>query len=151
LRVSAAVSDITDLMRSEMNKHNVMLRVEIDDELPFVLADAVQLQQVLLNVIINAIEATRTSKERRLLIAAKLNDNQEVLFTVQDSGVGVEDDKLERLFDPFYSTKHNGIGIGLTISRSIIEAHGGRLWATLNDGPGATVQFTLPAEGARVS
>jgi len=105
----------------------------------------VQLQQVMLNLIINAIEAMTgiSDGSRQLLIGTK-NASDEVLVTVQDSGLGLNRDSLENLFDAFYTTKPDGMGMGLSICRSIVEAHGGRLWADSRDGPGAIFQFTLP-------
>jgi signal transduction histidine kinase len=106
----------------------------------------VQLQQVMLNLIINAVEAMAATREgsRQLLIGTKKDTSDGVLITVQDSGPGLNPDSLDKLFDAFYTTKPDGMGMGLSISRSIVEAHGGRLWAVSHDGPGAIFQFTLP-------
>jgi len=109
------------------------------------LGDRVQLQQVVLNLIMNGIEAasSATGLQRELLISSRQHESDGTLITVRDSGVGLEGQDLEKLFDAFYTTKPQGLGMGLAISRSIVEDHGGRLWATPNDGPGATFQFTL--------
>ena len=115
-----------------------------DDVLP-VLGDRIQLQQVILNLVMNGIEAmdTVTDRPREMLIRSCEHESDQVLVAVQDSGVGIDSQNLEKLFDAFYTTKPQGMGMGLAISRSIVENHGGRLWAVPNDGPGATFQFTL--------
>src|SRR5262249_7997025 len=110
-----------------------------------VLGDRVQLQQVILNLVMNGVEAMAsvTDRPRELLICSCQYESDQVLVAVQDSGVGIAQENLEKIFDAFYTTKLQGMGMGLAISRSIIEDHGGRLWAVLNDGPGTTFQFTL--------
>ena len=109
------------------------------------------MQQVLLNLIMNAIEAMSAVATRpRLLSVATMSDEAGVLVCVRDRGVGLEKDALERVFEPFYTTKPQGMGIGLAISRSIVETHGGLLWATCNRGPGATFKFRLPTARADV-
>ena len=116
--------------------------------------DRVQLQQVVLNLVRNALDAMSAveGRPRELLIRTGRDAGDRVLLTVQDTGVGFQRESADRLFDPFYTTKTSGMGIGLSVSRSIIESHHGRLWATLNDGPGATFSFSIPCEpvGARV-
>ena len=116
-----------------------------DDVFP-VLGDRVQLQQVMLNLVMNAIEAMSSVSERarQLVITIRNVDADHVQVTVQDSGTGLDPNTLGRIFDAFYTTKPGGMGMGLSISRSILQSHGGRLWATSNDGPGATLHFTLP-------
>ena len=120
---------------------------------PLILADRIQLQQVLLNLIINAIEAMSGAGDgpRELLVRSGTDESRRVLVAVRDSGPGLDPQSLEPLFDAFYTTKPHGLGMGLAISRSIIEAHGGRLWATANEGRGATFKFTLPTGGERAS
>src|SRR5262249_7366397 len=117
-----------------------------------ILADRIQIQQVVLNLIHNAIEAISGAGDgpRELLIRSSTDDTPCVLVTVRDSGPGLDPKTLDRLFDPFYTTQPQGMGMGLAISRSIIDAHGGRLWATANDDRGATFQFTLPIGGEDV-
>jgi len=107
----------------------------------------VQLQQVIINLVMNGMEAMAdvTDRPRDLLIRSHLGAPNQVLVTVQDSGIGIEPQNADRLFGSFYTTKPGGMGMGLSISRSIIEAHDGRLWASPNSGPGATFQFTLPS------
>jgi signal transduction histidine kinase len=111
-----------------------------------VLADPVEVQQVLLNLILNAIEAMSavTQRARVLEVATARHGQDAIVVAVRDSGPGLDAQRMERLFDPFYTTKPHGMGMGLAISRSIIDAHGGRLWVVPNEGPGATFQFTLP-------
>ena len=105
-----------------------------------------QLQQVVLNLVMNAIEAMSSVGERarELVITTRNVDADQVQVSVEDSGIGIDPQKLDKIFDPFYTTKPSGMGMGLSISRSILQAHGGRLWATANDGPGTTFHFTLP-------
>jgi len=115
-------------------------------DLPPVLGDRVQLQQVLLNLIMNGIEgmSALVDRPRELSISAQKDELDQVRVTVQDSGIGLDQQGMERIFRAFYTTKPQGMGIGLSISRSIIETHGGRLWAERSERPGATFQFTLP-------
>jgi two-component system, LuxR family, sensor kinase FixL len=124
----------------------VTLRLQLSSGLPAVLADRIQLQQVIINLVINAIDATKpvVDRPRALTIQSKLGEDGLVLVAAQDNGVGIEPDKIDRLFDTFFTSKPDGMGMGLSICRSIIEAHGGRIWASANVGFGATVQFTLP-------
>jgi len=131
-------------------RKGVVLRTELAGDLPFVLGDRVQLQQVLLNLIINGVEAMSSVADRRreLLVYSRLHESNQVLVGVRDSGVGIAPENLKKIFDPFYTTKSQGMGMGLAISRSIVEAHGGRLWATINEDRGATFQFTLPTADA---
>ena len=113
--------------------------------LPAVIGDRVQLQQVVLNLVLNAFDAMRAIEgPRRLELRAEPFDHDTALVSISDSGVGVEPELASRMFDAFFSTKSDGMGMGLAISRSIVEAHGGRLWVSSNDGPGATLRFTLP-------
>ena len=111
-----------------------------------IIGDRVQLQQVIINLIVNSIEAMAAVTERRreLTLTAREHDRDYVLVAVQDSGVGIDPEQLDRVFNPFFTTKSDGMGMGLSICRSIIEAHGGELWASSNDGPGVTFQFTVP-------
>lgn len=133
--------------------HGAELQVEFADQLPCVLADRVQLQQVLLNLILNAIEAMKSVSDRPrvLRVETRQHEPNAVLVTVQDSGVGLRPDGMEQLFETFYTTKPGGLGMGLSISRSIIESFGGRLWAECNDGPGATFKFTLPGDNGKIT
>jgi signal transduction histidine kinase len=123
----------------------VALRTELAGDLPPILGDRVELEQVVLNLIMNAIEAMSAigDRPRELVIRTQSGEVDQVRVAVQDSGIGLDPRSMGRIFDAFYTTKSQGMGMGLAISRSIIEAHGGRLWAVANDGPGATFQFTL--------
>jgi PAS domain S-box-containing protein len=152
--VEAAQLDINDVVREavffargDLLKSQVTLRCELCAELPPVRGDRVQLEQVILNLIINAREAMApvADGQRELVMISQKFAGDGVLVAVRDSGAGVNPQDIDRLFTAFFTTKSKGMGMGLSISRSIIEAHGGRIWAVLNDGPGLTVQFTLPA------
>ena len=127
-------------------KNGVSLQTQLADGLPLIQGDRVQLQQVILNLIINAVEAMSGVSEgpRELLIGTAKDGSSGVLIAVQDSGPGLNPESFDRLFDAFYTTKTGGMGMGLSICRSIVEAHGGRIWASLTAGSGATVQFSLP-------
>jgi PAS domain S-box-containing protein len=148
LEVNGVILEIIEVMRSEAVKHGVSILTELADLLPVVEADRVQLQQVLLNLVVNALEAMGADDEgpKELLISTGKVEPSGALVAVQDSGPGLEALMLERVFASFYTTKPTGFGLGLSICRSIIEAHGGRLWASKNQRRGATFQFTLPGE-----
>jgi PAS domain S-box-containing protein len=150
LEVNGVILEILEVMRSEAVKHGVSILTELADPLPVVEADRVQLQQVLLNLIVNALEAMGADDEgpKELLISTGKVEPSGALVAVQDSGPGLEALMLERVFESFYTTKPTGFGLGLSICRSIIEAHGGRLWASKNQRRGATFQFTLPGAGS---
>ena len=151
LNVNDVIQEVIALAR--MDLHGVALQTDLADSLAEVTADRVQLQQVLLNLTVNAIDAMKpvTDRPRALLIRTRNHDERTVLVAVQDSGVGLDAKQMEQIFETFYTTKPEGLGMGLSICRSIIEGHGGRLWAEPNQGPGATFQFTLPiANGGAV-
>jgi signal transduction histidine kinase len=135
------------LVRGELLKHRVSVRTQLAEGLPPVHGDRVQLQQVMLNLILNAIEAMTSfdSKARNLVVSTELSPAEGLLVGVEDSGPGVAPEDRERIFGSFYTTKASGVGIGLSICRSIIDAHGGRLWANANQPRGAVFRFTLPA------
>jgi PAS domain S-box-containing protein len=146
VNINEIVQEIARLVQIELR--GTVLQMELANELPRVYADGVQLQQVLLNLMMNAHDAMKTVSNRPhvLRIETKSYENDTVLVAVQDSGVGLQPEKIEQLFEPFYTTKPEGLGMGLSISRSIIEGYGGRLWAECNAGPGALFQFTLPVQ-----
>jgi signal transduction histidine kinase len=146
LEVNEAIAELIPLTRGEVMKNNVSVQMQLAEGLPLIQGDRVQLQQVILNLIINAVEAMSGVSEgaRALLIRTGKDASDRVLVAVQDSGPGLNPGSIERLFDSFYTTKPDGMGMGLSICRSIVEAHGGRIWATPNAGPGITVQLTLP-------
>ena len=133
------------LLRNEANRYSIAIRTELAPELPRVMADRVQLQQVSMNVMQNAIEAMKDTGGE-LTVKSERTADGEVLISVSDTGVGLPIENVEQIFDAFFTTKPQGSGMGLTITRSIIEAHGGRLWAAANTGPGATFHFKLPSE-----
>ena len=145
LDLDEVIEEVVILTESEARRNKVVLRKELAADLPPVLGDRVQLQQVLVNLILNAIEAMASveDRERVLLLRTQPDEARQVRVTVQDSGIGFDPQNAERIFNAFHTTKAAGLGMGLSISRSIVESHGGRLWAMLNDGPGATFQFTI--------
>ena len=144
--LNSAAREVIALGLSELQRRRVVLRTELTDDLPFVMGDRVQLQQVILNLVRNAADAMSDvgDRPRQLAIRTERDENDRVRLTVQDAGVGFEPQDAERFFDAFYTSKADGMGIGLSVSRSIIERHHGRLWATPNDGPGATFAFSIP-------
>jgi PAS domain S-box-containing protein len=147
--VRLLVAEVLELVRGELETHQILLHNDIGDALPQVMAERVQLQQVLLNLIMNAIEAmdSVTGGERRLTITSSLDERASVLVTVGDTGSGIDPAHLERVFDPFFTTKSHGMGLGLSICRSIVEAHGGRLWASSQSPRGAVFHLNLPSTG----
>jgi PAS domain S-box-containing protein len=147
LDLNEATREVIALSSSELQRSQVDVRAELADDLPSVTGDRVQLQQVILNLLRNAAEAMDgiDDRPRRVVIRTTESEHDQVRLSVQDVGVGLDAPGLERLFEPFYTTKSDGMGIGLSVSRSIIESHGGRLWATPNDGPGITLAFSIPS------
>jgi PAS domain S-box-containing protein len=141
-----AAREVLALSMNELQRAHVILRTDFPDGLPAINGDRVQLQQVLLNLVLNAADAMREvdNRPRDLLIATALEESDQVRLSVRDSGIGIDPQTLEKVFDSFYTTKSTGMGMGLSISRSIIENHQGRLWAKANEGPGATFAFSLP-------
>ncbi len=146
LNINETVLDTLALTRTEVSQHRASLTTQLSDNVPLVWADRIQLQQVILNLVMNAVEAVSALDHgpRDLLVATAEHESDGVLVTVGDSGSGLDPERLERIFDAFYSTKREGMGMGLAVSRSIIEAHSGRLWAAPNEPRGAVFQFTLP-------
>ena len=153
LSINETISEIILLTTSEIQNNRVSLQMQFADDLPLVLGDRVQLQQVILNLILNAIEAMNgvAPVSRELLVRATVDRSNIVLVAIHDTGSGLGAGKIENLFDAFYTTKHDGMGMGLAISRTIIEAHGGRIWAESNAPRGAIFQFTLPGDPAGAS
>jgi PAS domain S-box-containing protein len=145
--LSEATREVIALSLSELQRNLVVLRHELADNLPTVRGDRVQLQQVILNLLRNASDAMSTIENRpRMLFIKTVLDGEHVRLAVQDSGVGFDPEAVDRLFEPFYTTKHDGMGIGLSVSRSIIEAHRGRLWATRDEALGSTFTFSIPCD-----
>jgi PAS domain S-box-containing protein len=147
--VSVLVSEVLVLVQGELESHQISLRNDVCDRLPEVMAERVQLQQVILNLIINAIEAmsSETGRERHLTISSRVDATASVSIAVEDTGSGIDPAHVDRIFDPFFTTKSNGMGLGLSICRSIIEAHGGRLWALPRSPFGTVFHLTLPSVG----
>jgi signal transduction histidine kinase len=150
--LSDATREVIALSLSELQGNRVALRTELADDLPQVMGDRVQLQQVILNLLRNASDAMSgvEDRPRQMVVRTERDADDCVRTTVRDSGVGIDPQNADRVFEAFYSTKSAGMGMGLSVSRSIIETHHGRLWATPNDGPGTTFSFSLPRvpEGA---
>jgi signal transduction histidine kinase len=146
VELNGAIREVIELTRSEAVKNDVLVQTELADGLPLIQGDRVQLQQVMLNLIVNAVEATSGVSEgsRELLISTRKAETGGVRVAVRDTGPGLTPAALEHLFEPFYTTKPNGLGLGLSICHSIIEAHGGRLWTSANVPRGAVFQLTLP-------
>jgi signal transduction histidine kinase len=147
--VNDLVDEVFGLVRDASRRHQVEIHADLGRDLPRVNADRVQLQQVVLNLVMNAIEATRDVHDgtRRVTVSTRVEDPSQVAVSISDTGPGVREEAIDRLFEPFYTTKPSGMGMGLSVSRSIVESHGGRLLASVNRGPGATFTFTLPATG----
>jgi PAS domain S-box-containing protein len=147
--VSEVIQEMVVLLRSEASRHSVSILTQLAEGLPRVVADWVQLQQVLMNLMLNGIEAMQDAKtERQLTIRSLMAERGQLLISVTDTGAGVPGEQAAQIFNAFFTTKAQGTGMGLSISRSIVESHGGRLWATSNPGRGATFSFTLPTAGA---
>jgi PAS domain S-box-containing protein len=146
LDLNDVVKEVIAFLQREMDSHRVSLRIESAPVLPMIPGDRVQLQQVIINLVVNGIEAMQsvTDRPRELVIRSQPDETGRLLVTVTDSGVGISVENADRLFNAFFTTKSSGMGMGLSICRSIVEAHGGRLWATANVPHGATFQFTLP-------
>jgi signal transduction histidine kinase len=132
------------LLKGEADRYSVVMRAKLAAEIPKIVADRVQLQQVFMNLMLNAIEAMR-GEGGDLTVISEIQDGQ-LQFSVSDTGVGLPVEKIDQIFSAFFTTKPHGSGMGLAISRSIVESHGGRLWAAANGGRGATFHFTLPIQ-----
>ena len=148
LDINDVVREVIALLDGELRRNGVSLGTNLPEDLPPVVVDRVLLQQVILNLMMNAIEAVRAMSDRTRVLRIRTEEqpSDNIAVLVQDSGVGVDPEHSSRMFEAFYTTKVEGLGMGLTISRSIIEAHGGRLWAVANAGPGSTFSFTLPID-----
>jgi PAS domain S-box-containing protein len=146
LDINDVINDVVGLVQREILSHRVRLKLDLDTALNPILGDRVQLQQVIINLVVNSIEAMANvaERQRELMIRAREHNEAHVVVLVRDSGVGIDAEMLDRVFNAFFTTKPDGMGMGLSICRSIIEAHGGALWASANDGPGVTFQFNVP-------
>ena len=144
--INDAIREVLTLLHIELEEHEVLTRATLKEGLPRVLADRVQLQQVIFNLVTNAIEAMSSTAagSRVLRLRSDATETGECIVVVEDSGPGIEPEALKRIFEPFFTSKSKGMGMGLSISRSIVEAHGGRLWVTGNTPTGAVFQFVLP-------
>jgi signal transduction histidine kinase len=145
LDINEVVRDVVALAAGEARRTRASLRTEVAQDLPRVVADRVQLEQVVLNLLINGLDAMDTivDRPREMVITTQREAVDRVHVAIRDSGAGIDPQLAHRLFEAFYTTKPNGMGMGLSISRSIVEQHGGRLWAVPNDGPGTTFHFTV--------
>jgi signal transduction histidine kinase len=145
--INKVIDDVIAMIRPEINIHHVSLRLDLEPSLPPAHGDRVQLQQVVMNLLMNGIQAMDpvTSRRRELRIRSRERRPDQILVSIKDSGVGIELENADRLFNAFFTTKPDGMGLGLWICKSIIEQHGGRIWATRNSGAGSTVEFTLDA------
>lgn len=147
--LNEAAREVIALSLTELQRTRVVLRPDFTEGLPAITGDRIQLQQVILNLLMNASDAMSTvdDRPRQLTIGTRRDEGDSVQLTVKDAGIGLDIDDMDRLFDAFYTTKESGMGIGLAVSRSIIESHQGRLWAVANEGPGATFAFSIPLAG----
>ena len=152
LDLNEAMREVIALSSSDLQRKRVIVRQELADNLPLVNGDRVQLQQVILNLLLNAADAMSDidDRPRDVVVGTKRDEGDRVRVTVRDAGVGFNLENTDKLFEPFYTTKSGGMGIGLSVSRSIVERHHGRLWVERNNGPGATFAFSIPFEPARV-
>jgi C4-dicarboxylate-specific signal transduction histidine kinase len=147
VNLNETVEETISLATRELSQNSVFLETQLAKNLPRVWADRIQLQQVILNLIINACEAlTMVEDEPRKLFVTTASEMERVVLTVRDSGFGIDPQEIEAVFEAFHTTKPGGMGMGLAVSRSIIEGHGGRLWAELNEPRGATFKFTIPSK-----
>ena len=148
VQINRVIEQTAALAERQAANNHVTIRLELSPDLPIVFGDSIQLQQVILNLIVNGIEAmtTVTDRPKMLILRTEPESKCQIRVSVQDSGVGLTEEVKGRLFEPFFTTRSKGMGMGLSISRSIIEAHGGRLWAESNGSGGAIFQFTLPSE-----
>jgi signal transduction histidine kinase len=144
--LNEATQEVIALSLSTLQRNDVIVRAELADDLPPVMGDRIQLQQVILNLLRNAADAMSTVDDgpKVLLVRTERDEGDQVRLSVKDRGIGFTPEAADKIFEWFYTTKTDGMGIGLTVSRSVIEAHHGRLWATPNDGPGSTFSFAIP-------
>jgi C4-dicarboxylate-specific signal transduction histidine kinase len=149
VQLNDVVKETVALTERQISRNSVSVVLDLEPNLPAVLGDRIQLQQVILNLIVNGVEAMSavSGRKRQMLIRSKVQEDNQILVSIEDTGIGVNADDMARLFEPFFTTRSQGIGMGLPISRSIIEAHGGRLWAESTVDQGSVFQFTLPIGG----
>jgi signal transduction histidine kinase len=144
--INQVILEIIALLRNEAQRYSIAIRTDLDKDLPRVMADSLQIQQVIVNLIMNSIDAMKDIVQPRVIsIRSQSAEGQQLTISVSDNGVGLPQQQADKIFDAFFTTKSHGIGLGLRISRTIIESHRGRLWATPNSPAGASFYFTLPA------
>ena len=148
--INEVIGEMAGMLRSEAREHGVSIRTDLKDDLPMTVADRVQLQQVLMNLMLNGIEAMKDTGGV-LTVKSQLGEDGQIEISVNDTGPGLPVGKADQIFDAFFTTKPQGSGMGLAISKSIVESHGGRIWANGNGGRGATFHFTLPAAPAETN
>jgi signal transduction histidine kinase len=153
LDLNEVTREVIALSLSDLQRNRVAIESELADDIPTVVGDRIQLQQVILNLLRNASDAMADvhDRPRQLVISTKREAGDRVRASVRDAGVGIDPENMNKLLDAFYTTKSEGMGIGLSVSRSIIERHNGRLWAEPNDGPGATFSFSIPSGAVSVA
>lgn len=146
VNINEVIQELVEFLRHEASRRHISIHMHLNSSPPVLKADGVQLQQVVLNLVMNAMDAMAEVPigQREIVIRSYMQNGNQVLVSVEDSGTGVNPQAIEKIFEPFFTTKPHGIGVGLSISRSIVEAHEGRLWATPNPNGGAVFQFTLP-------
>jgi len=143
--VNEIIRGMVELLRGEATRYSISMRTELSEDLPQVMGDRVQLQQVTMNLIINSIDAMKdVDGTREITITSQRAENEQLQVSISDTGIGLPAQRADQIFNAFFTTKPHGTGMGLRISRSIIESHGGRLWSAKNSPRGATFQFTLP-------
>jgi C4-dicarboxylate-specific signal transduction histidine kinase len=143
--VNELIREMIGMLRSEAQRHHISMRTALDPDLPQVMAERVQLQQVFMNLMLNGIDAMKDMSGAHELTITSEADDAHLVASVSDTGAGLLPEHMDQIFNAFFTTKDHGLGMGLPISRSIVESHGGRLWATANAERGATFQFSLPA------
>jgi C4-dicarboxylate-specific signal transduction histidine kinase len=143
--ISTLIRTVIGLVSAELRRHQIELKMELNNQLPPVLANTVQLQQVILNLIMNAIDAMRPVESRALLVKSQLNRHYRIRVSIEDTGIGIDPSILNEIFKPLFTTKEHGMGMGLSICRSIIESHDGGIWVSPGENRGSIFQFELPA------
>lgn len=145
VEINDLIQEMIALLRGEASRHSSLIHSDLSLDLPPIMADRVQLQQVFMNLMLNGIEAMENmNTQGKLTVRSQKDDGGQLVISVMETGVGVPPEKIEQIFNAFFTSTHQGSGMGLAIGRSIIESHRGRLWASPNAGPGATFHFTLP-------
>jgi signal transduction histidine kinase len=144
--ITTLIRTVIDLVLADLRKNQIELKMELNDQLPPVLANQVQLQQVILNLVVNAIDAMRPVPSRAMLVKSQLNGRYRIHVSIEDTGIGIDPSTLNEIFKPLFTTKEHGVGMGLSICRSIIESHNGRIWVSPGKNGGSIFQFELPAK-----